>query len=64
MDGTLELVATLPDTGAVKIAGLGELTDGEDVQDLAIEGQNYGPREGPRAAPCLLLRQPLSIEPS
>jgi transcriptional regulator with XRE-family HTH domain len=35
MGGTLELIATFPDTGAVKIAKLGDLTDSEEVQKYA-----------------------------
>ncbi|HEY9716513.1 MAG TPA: transcriptional regulator [Trichormus sp.] len=30
MGGTLELIATFPDTGPVKIANIGELDDGEE----------------------------------
>jgi transcriptional regulator with XRE-family HTH domain len=33
MGGTLELIATFPDTGPVKIANIGSLDDGEDQEE-------------------------------
>lgn len=32
MGGTLELIATFPDSGSIKITNLGELSEGEDTE--------------------------------
>ena len=38
MGGTLELIATFPETGPVKIANLGELSGEEESEELARPG--------------------------
>jgi transcriptional regulator with XRE-family HTH domain len=46
MGGTLELIATFPDTGPVKIAKLGDLVDSEEVEEVAP----LGPKQLPKVA--------------
>jgi transcriptional regulator with XRE-family HTH domain len=44
MGGTLELIATFPDTGPVKIANIGSLGDGEDHEDEQQQQQQQQQR--------------------